>query len=323
MINNFTKYATGWVRYGNVFAYPHDWQEPAKTELWAYEKQLETPSNDIYTQYICFPWATLVDYLNHNPAKARQLLMALDNRPPRFALNVKTFCQHISALKLLPFFKKIGITEIYWSHKVKEQDEVEGIKLRPYPLYPVMHYKRQRPYKNKPLSERKYLYSFIGSYQPGLYLTKIREWIFNLPDNPEAYIKKRTEWHFEQDVYRNQLLGMSESEAKKRSRIEDESEYVHVMEESIFCLCPSGSGPNSIRLWEALDFGCIPVIISDTYDDSLLKNRAHIKIPEDQASLVATISTLNRAMLSNSKFDSKIGFISSPRSSVGNESSIP
>jgi len=195
LIEPSVQYHSGWVRQGNVFAFPYDWQQPAKTELWAYEQLLEKPDNDIYTQYICFPWATLVDYLDHNPAKARELLIALENKPPRFALNVKTFCQHIYALKLLPFFKKLGITEIYWSHKIKGQDEVEGIKLKPYPLYPVMHYKRKKPYKNKPLSERKYLYSFIGSYDPELYLSEVRKWIFDLPITDDIYIKRRERWH--------------------------------------------------------------------------------------------------------------------------------
>lgn len=302
MIKECTSYSTGWVRHGNIFAYPYDWQQPAKTELWAYEQLLEKPDADIYTQYICFPWATLVDYLDHNPAKARALLTALENKPPRFALNVKTFCQHIYALKLLPFFKKLGITEIYWSHKIKGQDEVEGIKLRAYPLYPVMHYKRKKPYKNKPLSERKYLYSFIGSYQPDLYLTKVREWIFNLPETSESYIKKRTEWHFEQDVYRNQLLGMSESEAKKISRMSDEEEYIEVMEESIFCLCPSGSGPNSIRLWEAIEFGCVPIIISDTFDDTSIRCVPHIKIPEIEKDFLNTMSGLTKKLISSKSF---------------------
>ena len=30
-----------------------------------------------------------------------------------------------------------------------------------------------------------------------------------------------------------------------------------------YCLCPSGTGPNSIRLWEAIAFKSIPVILSD------------------------------------------------------------
>ena len=151
MIGESTSYPTGWVRHGNIFAFPYEWQQPAKTELWAYEQLLEKPDKDVYVQYICFPWATLVDYLDQHPAKAKELLKALDNRPPRFALNVKTFCQHIYALKLIPFFKRIGITEIYWSHKLKGQDEIEGIKLRPYPLYPVMHYKKKSHIKTNRL----------------------------------------------------------------------------------------------------------------------------------------------------------------------------
>ena len=35
---------------------------------------------------------------------------------------------------------------------------------------------------------------------------------------------------------------------------------------SIYCLCPSGSGPNSIRFWEALAVGSIPILLSDTLD---------------------------------------------------------
>ena len=30
-------------------------------------------------------------------------------------------------------------------------------------------------------------------------------------------------------------------------------------------MCPSGSGPNSIRLWESIAYGAIPVVLSDTY----------------------------------------------------------
>jgi hypothetical protein len=36
--------------------------------------------------------------------------------------------------------------------------------------------------------------------------------------------------------------------------------------DSRFTLCPSGSGPNYIRLWESLACGCIPVLLADTLD---------------------------------------------------------
>ena len=53
------------------------------------------------------------------------------------------------------------------------------------------------------------------------------------------------------------------------------------MNDSKYTLCPSGSGPNSIRLWEALAVGSIPIVLSDNLDlpnhelmyDSILKIR--------------------------------------------------
>ncbi|MFM6205180.1 exostosin family protein, partial [Planktothrix sp.] len=38
-----------------------------------------------------------------------------------------------------------------------------------------------------------------------------------------------------------------------------------ILKQSVFSLCPSGSGPNSIRLWESIGYGSIPVVLSDTY----------------------------------------------------------
>ena len=39
-----------------------------------------------------------------------------------------------------------------------------------------------------------------------------------------------------------------------------------VLLRSKFSLCPSGSGPNSIRLWESLALGSIPVLLADTLE---------------------------------------------------------
>jgi hypothetical protein len=290
---NLTSYPSGWIRTGNVFVFDHDWQTPAKTELYAYEKLLAEPQPDAFIQYICFPWATLVDYLDHNQTKAQKLLQGLKQHPPKMSLNIVTFCQHIYALKLLPYFKLLGITDIYWSHKIKGQDEIEGIKLHPYSLYPVMHYKRKSNEKKKPLSERKYLYSFIGSYQEGLYLSPVRKWIFDLPERKDALVIERSEWHFEQDIYRNQLLDMTENEVEMKLRDKYEKEYIETMNDTVYCLCPSGSGPNSIRLYEAIKFGCIPVLLSDSLDipiDSQFNNLIRVKVTKE--SLTSFISDI-------------------------------
>jgi hypothetical protein len=289
------QYPGGWVKHGNVYAFPYRWQTPAKTEMWAYEKCLVQENVNIYEQYFCFPWAALVDFLKHNQStKANFFIDALNIAPPKMAVKRITFCQHIYALDLLPFFKNLGITDIYWSHKIKEQDEIEGIKLHPYPLYPVMHYKRNKPFNNKPLSERKYLYSFIGAYQPDLYLTPVRKWIFDLPKRNDAIVIERSEWHFEADVYRKQLLGLNDEEAKTEIRIQHEKEYISVMEDTVFCLCPSGSGPNSIRLWEAIEFGCVPVLLSSKLElpPDVEANTELVQLSESKRRLMDFISSL-------------------------------
>lgn len=261
------EYPGRWIKHKNIFAFPYNWQTPAQTELWAYEECLKSKVINTYEQIFCFPWATLVDSLKHGQQrKAKFFIKALNTAPPKMALKRITYCQHIYALDLLPYFKMLGITDIFWSHKVKGEDEIDGIKLHPFPLFPVMSYRRPELKKNKPLLDRKYLYSFIGAYQPELYLTEARKWIFQLPKIDNALVLERTEWHFESDVYREQLLGITESEAKSHILKRHEEEYIKTMDETVFCLCPSGSGPNSIRLWEALKFGCIPVLISDTLE---------------------------------------------------------
>ena len=41
--------------------------------------------------------------------------------------------------------------------------------------------------------------------------------------------------------------------------------YNNILSDSIFSLCPEGTGPNTIRLWESMAIGVIPVIFSDDW----------------------------------------------------------
>jgi hypothetical protein len=116
-----------------------------------------------------------------------------------------------------------------------------------------------------PPNERRYLYSFIGAYESGLYLTEARRWIFDLPLRNDAYLARRGEWHFEGAVYREQIGAVPQSEEVLLAERRRVNEYTEVLGQSVFSLCPSGSGPNSIRLWESLGMGAIPVIISETH----------------------------------------------------------
>jgi hypothetical protein len=58
----------------------------------------------------------------------------------------------------------------------------------------------------------------------------------------------------------------------------------------MFALCPSGSGPNSIRLWEALGYGAIPVILANHLwlpGDAELWQQAALSVPETVEAVAA------------------------------------
>lgn len=271
MISDSVVYPSGWQRHGNIYSFPKYWQTPVKTEQYAFERLIAADDLGSKVQYICFPWATLIDCLNKKRADvAEKLIQALAMRPPKIGVSIVTICQHINAPEMLPFFEKLGITDLFWSHKTTSSDSLGEIRLHSYPLYPVAYFSDYNDGKFIPLNKRKYLYSFIGTYDPELYLDDSRSFIFNLPSHPEGLVVRRKEWHFEQEVYRKQVGGFdlfNEDVDKK-----NEKEYVEVMKDSVFCLCPSGSGPNSIRLWEAVAYGCIPVLFDDNYDFGKLSN---------------------------------------------------
>jgi len=45
--------------------------------------------------------------------------------------------------------------------------------------------------------------------------------------------------------------------------------YINVLQNSYFCVCPEGNGPDTHRIWEALYSGCIPIVLSTTTPDLL------------------------------------------------------
>lgn len=254
-----------WQRHGSVLAWPRDWQRPNKTEEWAYERCLATLGRAPFLEVLCFPWATLIDLQrNRRHERANELLDALYWAPPRITLRRVTIMQHIWAKDMLPQLQMLGITDVYWSHATHDEFEWPGgIRVHAFPLYPACYGTGTDPSMTLPSEQRPYLYSFIGAYQPGLYLSKVREWIYSLPPQPDVYVRQRHEWHYEGQVYREQVKGRLESADAVAQRKTHEQEYRNLLEKSIFSLCPSGSGPNSIRLWETLGAGGIPVILSD------------------------------------------------------------
>ena len=62
------------------------------------------------------------------------------------------------------------------------------------------------------------------------------------------------------------------------------SSYVELTNRSIFSLCPRGTGVGTIRLFEVMSMGSIPVIISDDYvcpmSNKLNWDEFSIRVPE-------------------------------------------
>ena len=256
-----------YVKVGSVVGYDHDWQYPAITEKHAFEKarKLLPAANNIL--YVGFPWATLIDKLNNISDDAHELyaqLLSL-NLPKRSGARIVTVSQHIMTLDYRKLFFESGVTDIFWSHAVKQQTSIHDgrkIEIHPFPLYPVQ---RAEAVRTKESEEREFLYSFVGARSNKWYLTKVRDWILDLlSDDERGFIAGRDNWHYNKIVYDHQIRKKA---AAGDQLIDDQAsqQFSQIMLKSVFALCPSGSGPNSIRLWEAIGMGAIPVILADTY----------------------------------------------------------
>ncbi|MEA5443272.1 exostosin domain-containing protein [Cyanobium gracile] len=258
------------------------WQRPNKTEEYAWEAidRLQLSCKSI--RFFRYPWASWIDKTRDS------YTIGIPKDGQTFNGITATVCQHIDALKHIYQFKECGITDLFWSHATHCSNYCEGVRIHPFPLYPV----RCSDYVNADhikASDRLLLYSFQGAYQPDLYICSVRAWIAKLPDQENAIVRQTDEWHFEQVVYREQVHDQLPDPIRHQQLKRNADFYVELMRKSVFALCPSGSGPNSIRLWEALGFGAIPVILSDRLrlpgDPSLWKQAA-VFVPEEEEAVM-------------------------------------
>lgn len=253
----------------NVLGYDAFWQYPAITEKHAYDmakKYLQGYDQSIV--YFGFPWATLIDQFLHKPENTKHLLLELEKYKPYLKQfrKVVTVCQHVHLLKYQYLFGEVGITDIFWSHAIKNQPtlpEFEKISIHPFPLFPV----QATDVSPQQLTGvfRKFLFCFVGAKSQSYYLSDSRNQIIkHLSSDKRGGIRSRETWHYQKIVYEYQI---------KQNILDDKdlvdqsptSEFKEILKQSVFSLCPSGSGPNSIRLWESIGYGSIPVVLSDTY----------------------------------------------------------
>lgn len=239
----------------SLYYYDDKWQQPVITEQKTF--QLFYTQSNIPTNYFAFPWAELCDHHLNN-----DIIQELKNFKIKDDVCF-TVVQHIHYRNIISIIKNIGITHIFVSHKQPKDNELEkqfNIKILSYSLYPVQYKDANK--NNININDRKNFISFMGQYE-NYYLTKIRERIFNIfTKYNDCFITRRNGWHYGGIVYDNQ----------KTTNTNLEQEYKKNLSETIFSLCPSGSGPNSIRIWESMSYGCIPVILADNLVLPEIKN---------------------------------------------------
>lgn len=138
-----------------------------------------------------------------------------------------TICQHVVFERILPILEKMGIDTLFNPH-VPTGQSYGNIRVLPFPHYPV---NGSGPSKNKDI-----LYSFIGFGRTH----PTRPIIFRMQHPRNCVIIERFGWFHE-----------------------DSRQYKNVLSRSRFSLCPRGTGASTMRFWESLQAGAIPILISD------------------------------------------------------------
>jgi hypothetical protein len=123
-------------------------------------------------------------------------------------------------------------------------------------------------------TEQKWLFSFVGSRSHAL-----RKKIFKL-QTPNSCIIDTSEF--------------CTWDPKQTSKFSYQKLYTDTIAQSKFVLCPRGIGPASLRLYETIEAGRVPVIISDSWvPPPQIDWRFAVRIPEwDIASIPSQLAAL-------------------------------
>jgi hypothetical protein len=173
--------------------------------------------------YVCLPLAYLIN--TKDIPFTQDVLDRIEKKVP----GVKKYvCQHIY-VKDLNFYNNI----VYTPHCLMEDN------LRVIPHYnPCINKKDFIPFSN-----RKYDFSFIGAFKTH----SLRSRLLDFHNNDNIIVEDTDTWHFEKNI-------------KDRNKFKQR--YKDVLLNSKFALCPPGTGVSTIRLYEAMAAGSVPVIFN-------------------------------------------------------------
>jgi protein involved in ribonucleotide reduction len=97
----------------------------------------------------------------------------------------------------------------------------------------------------KPWNKRKYDFSFMGDFNSHVSRQFMKQVLNKMPNS--CIIDTNT-WHFYSD--------------EKTQKI-NKKNYIELLGETKYSLCPRGTGPSTIRIWESMAMNSHPIILSD------------------------------------------------------------
>lgn len=251
----------------------HFWQFPVITEKAAYENHAITQKSprcrdgklDIY---LGMPWATFIDS-RLSPKETIEVIKKIINHirealaERNNELKIHTVCQHIHWERCVNLWRELSITDVWLSHMPLAERQDLPFEVHPWALYPVNALDPSRNYgldMQKTINDKKYLASFIGAHMSH-YICNIRQKLKQFENEVDFLINITDEWHFNQTVYQEQINGLRFESINNV----DHSVFTYnsILTDSKFALCPAGAGRNTIRLWEALAVGAVPVLFDE------------------------------------------------------------
>jgi len=261
------------------------WQYPCSTEEQAYRNHLKIKRGDNINHkrktidtYLALPWATYIDK-KMMPERVMPIVKAKIQGLAKLAehfgykLHVHTVCQQIHWRRFISKFNELGITDLHISHMEVGIDAREldmDFDVHSWPLIAVNVETPERSKGldfDKPLDERQYLASFIGAHMPH-YRSDVRIKLYEAAkssNREDVLIDLGNEWHFNKVVYQEQVMSKAITADDAKNHDDRTVNYNRIISNSVFSLCPEGAGPNTLRLWESMAVGSIPIVFADEW----------------------------------------------------------
>lgn len=192
--------------------------------------------------YIAIPWTQILNS-NWLDFPNRQSIQYYINEISKLNIEQKnnfTVCQHDDYMRLINVFKHLNITTVFSPLHDKNNIITGGIDIIPIAFTCSFNFDNTR-IKDIPVS-------FVGTYTSHSIRARMRDRIFH-----------------ENIIYRDAYHIDSNSFSVENYKEKEEREYQDILERSRFSLCPRGSSPSSVRFWESLSAGTIPILISDNW----------------------------------------------------------